>query len=246
MILEVENLVKDFGAMRAVNEVSFKIKEGDLVALIGPNGAGKTTLFNIITGFLWPDQGKVVFNGEVISRNPPYRIARRGIGLAFQITKIFPRMNVFQNVQVALFAAQGKTVNLFSLASRVLKDETLEILSMIGLAEMAALPAGTLSQADKKRLEFAIALAGNPKFLLLDEPTSGQSAEETSLTVELIRRINQEHSLTILFVEHKMPVVFGIAKRILVMHQGSLIAEGEPEVVRRDEKVQRAYLGESV
>ena len=246
MILEVENLVKDFGAMRAVNGVSFQIKEGDLVALIGPNGAGKTTVFNIITGFLWPEQGKVVFKGEIISRLPPYRISRKGIGLAFQITKIFPRMNVFQNVQVGLFAAQGQTGNLFSLASRVLQDETREILSMIGLAEMAALPAGSLSQADKKRLEFAIALAGRPDFLLLDEPTSGQSAEETSLTVELIRRINQEHGLTVLFVEHKMPVVFGIAKRILVMHQGSLIADGDPEVVRRDEKVQKAYFGESV
>jgi len=246
MILEVDHLVKDFGSLRAVNEVSFGIEEGDLVALIGPNGAGKTTVFNTITGFLWPDRGKVAFRGEIISRMPPHQISRRGIGLAFQITKIFPRLTLFQNVQVALFVSRGKGANLFSLAPRVFREEAREILSLIGLGELADLPAGALSQADKKRLEFAIAMAGRPKFLLLDEPTSGQSAEESALTVDLIHRINQERGLTILFVEHKMPVVFGIARRILVMHQGFLIADGQPEVVRRDEKVQKAYLGENV
>jgi branched-chain amino acid transport system ATP-binding protein len=243
MLLRAEGIKKSFGAVEAVRDVSFDIQPGELVALIGPNGAGKTTLFNVISGMLKPDRGHVVMNGEEITSLPPHRIAHNGIGLAFQITNIFPRLTVFQNVQVALFSARGRSGSVLTFGPRALRDEVQEILVAIGLIEFARLTAGALSQADKKRLEVGIALAVRPRLLLLDEPTSGQSTEETSLTTELIRQINQEQALTVLFIEHKMDVVFGIARRVLVMHNGRLIADGDPQAVRQDSDVQRAYLG---
>jgi branched-chain amino acid transport system ATP-binding protein len=244
MLLHAEDVRKSFGAVAAVSDVSFDIQPGELVALIGPNGAGKTTLFNVISGVLKPDGGRVVMDGVEITSLPAHRIAHNGIGLAFQITNIFPRLTVFQNVQVALFSARGRSGSVRTFGPRALRDEAQEILVAIGLIEFAQLSAGALSQADKKRLEVGIALAVRPRLLLLDEPTSGQSAEETSLTTELIRRINREQALTVLFIEHKMGVVFGIARRVLVMHNGRLIADGDPQRVRQDEQVQRAYLGE--
>lgn len=246
VILQVDGLSKNFGALRAVDNVSFGINQGDLVALIGPNGAGKTTLFNIITGFLTPEAGKVMFKGEDITKLPPHCIAHKKIGIAFQITNIFPRLTVFQNIQVALFASRGKTKNLFSLASKIMKEDTNEILEAVGLSPMAQTPADALSQPDKKRLELGIALAGRPELLLLDEPTSGQSTEETFSTMELVKKINEEQGLTILFIEHKMAVVFGIARRTIVMHQGYVIADAAPEAVRQNKEVQKAYLGETV
>ncbi len=243
MLLRAEGIKKSFGAVEAVRDVSFDIQPGELVALIGPNGAGKTTLFNVISGMLKPDSGRVVMNGEEITSLPPHRIAHNGIGLAFQITNIFPRLTVFQNVQVALFSARGISGSVLTFGPRALRDEVQEILVAIGLIGFAGLAAGALSQADKKRLEVGIALAVRPRLLLLDEPTSGQSAEETSLTTELIRQINQAQALTVLFIEHKMDVVFGIARRVLVMHNGRLIADGDPQDVRQDSEVQRAYLG---
>ena len=230
----------------AVNNVSFEIDQGDLVALIGPNGAGKSTLLNLITGFLTPEAGKVMFNGEDITKLPPHRIAHKKIGVAFQVTNIFPRLTVFQNIQVAFFASQKKTKNIISLASKMMQEETHEILEAVRLTQAAKITADSLSQPDKKRLELAIALAGRPKLLLLDEPTSGQSAEETFSTMELVKKINEEQGLTILFIEHKMPVVFGIAHRIIVMHHGSVISDDKPEAVREKKEVQKAYLGETV
>ena len=230
----------------AVNNVSFGMDQGDLMALIGPNGAGKSTLFNLITGFLSPEAGNLIFNGEDITKLPPYRIAHKKIGVAFQVTNIFPGLTVFQNIQVALFASRGKTKNMFSLAPKMMQDDTIEVLETVRLSEMAHTPADSLPQPDKKRLELGIALAGRPELLLLDEPTAGQSAEETFATMELVKKINQEQGLTILFIEHKIPFVFGIARRIIVMHHGAVIADGEPEAVRENEEVQKAYLGEKV
>lgn len=244
VILQVNGLTKSFGALYAVDNVSFGIDRRELVALVGPNGAGKTTLFNLITGFLVPEAGKVMFKGEDITKLPPHSIAHKKIGLAFQVTKIFSRLTVFQNIQAALFVSKGKAKNLFSLASRMMKEDTDEILEAVGLSQMAQTPADALSQPDKKRLELGIALACRPELLLLDEPTSGQSAEETFSTMELVKKINEEQGLTLLFIEHKMAVVFGIARRILVMHQGRVIADGKPEAVREDKEVQKAYLGE--
>jgi len=246
VILQVNGVTKIFGALRAVNNVSFGMDQGDLVALIGPNGAGKSTLFNVVTGFLTPEAGKVIFNGEDITKLPPHRITHKRIGVAFQLTNIFPGLTVFQNIQVALFASRGKTKNMYSLAPKMMKEETNEILEAVGLSEMAHTLADSMPQPDKKRLELGIALAGKPELLLLDEPTSGQSAEETFYTMELVKKINEEQGLTILFIEHKMPVVFGIARRIIVMHHGGVIADAEPESVRENKEVQKAYLGEKV
>lgn len=246
MILQVDGLTKIFGALRAVSDVSFGMNKGDLVALIGPNGAGKSTLFNVITGFLTPEAGKVIFNGEDITSLPPHRIAHKRIGVAFQVTNIFSRLTVFQNIQVALFASKGKTKNMYSLAPKMMKEDTSDLLEAVGLSKMAHILADSMPQPDKKRLELGIALASRPELLLLDEPTSGQSAEETFSTMELVKKINEEQGFTILFIEHKMPVVFGIAHRIIVMHHGSVIADAEPESVRENEEVQKAYLGEKV
>jgi branched-chain amino acid transport system ATP-binding protein len=245
MLLSAEGVGKSFGAVAAVTEVSFAIEPGELVALIGPNGAGKSTLFNLISGILKPDTGTITFDGESIASLPPHQIAHRGIGLAFQITNVFSRLTVLENIQVALFSARGKSGSLWSFGPRTLRDEARDILAAIGLLERATLSASALAQADKKRLEVGIALAVRPRLLLLDEPTSGQSMEETDLTMELIRRINDEQGLTVLFIEHKMDIVFGIARRVLVLHNGRLIADGEPKVVRANEQVQKAYLGET-
>ena len=149
MILQVDGLTKIFGALRAVNNVSFGMDQGDLVALIGPNGAGKSTLFNVITGFLSPEAGKVIFNGEDITKLPPHRITHKRIGVAFQLTNIFPGLTVFQNIQVALFASRGKTKNMYSLAPKMMKEETGEILEAVGLSEMAHTLADSMPQPDK-------------------------------------------------------------------------------------------------
>jgi branched-chain amino acid transport system ATP-binding protein len=245
MLLGVEGASKSFGAVVAVSDVTFGIQPGELVALIGPNGAGKSTLFNLISGILKPDAGTIAFDGEPISSLPPHRIAHRGIGLAFQVSNVFARLSVMENIQVALFSARGKSGSIWSFGPHTLREEAREILSAIGLLELAGLSAAVLAQADKKRLEVGIAMAVRPRLLLLDEPTSGQSMEETDLTTELIRRINQEQGLTVLFIEHKMDVVFGIARRVLVLHNGRLIADGDPASVRSNEQVQKAYLGET-
>jgi branched-chain amino acid transport system ATP-binding protein len=245
MLLSAEGVSKSFGGVAAVTGVTFGMEPGELVALIGPNGAGKSTLFNLISGILKPDTGAIEFNGERISSLPPHRIAHRGVGLAFQVSNVFSRLSVLENIQVALFSARGKSASLWSFGSRTLREEAREILAAIGLLERAGLSASALAQADKKRLEVGIALAVRPRLLLLDEPTSGQSMEETDLTMELIRRINQEQALTVLFIEHKMDVVFGIARRVLVLHNGHLIADGDAASVRANEQVQKAYLGET-
>jgi branched-chain amino acid transport system ATP-binding protein len=245
MLLSAEGVSKSFGAVAAVAGVTFGMEPGELVALIGPNGAGKSTLFNLISGILKPDAGTIEFNGERISSLPPHRVAHRGIGLAFQITNVFSRLTALENIQVALFSARRKSGSLWSFGPRTLHDEAREILAAVGLLELAGISAAALAQADKKRLELGIALAVRPRLLLLDEPTSGQSMEETDLTTELIRRINREQALTVLFIEHKMDVVFGIARRVLVLHNGHLIADGDPASVRSNALVQKAYLGET-
>ncbi len=243
MLLSLDRISKSFGALAALDGVSFAIQPGELVALIGPNGAGKSTLFNVISGILTPDTGTVRFDGQTISSLPPHRIAHRGVGLAFQITNVFARLTVLENIQVALFAASGRSGSVWSFGPRTLRDEARQILDAIGLVDSARVSAAALAQADKKRLELGIALAVRPRLLLLDEPTSGQSMQETDLTTELIRDINHKQALTVLFIEHKMDVVFGIARRVLVLHNGRLIADGDPQAVRTNAEVQQAYLG---
>jgi branched-chain amino acid transport system ATP-binding protein len=242
-ILEVTGLNKRFGGLQAIKDLSFHLLDGDRSAIIGPNGAGKSTLFNLITRYHRPDSGRIVFNGSDITDRPPYEIARLGISRAFQISNIFPRLTVFENVRSAVQAQMGRAFDVLARADQVGVEEAENILALCGLADRPTAVAGELSQGEKKKLELAIALAGKPTLLLLDEPTAGMSLEETRVTMALVDRLNEEHQLTILFTEHDMAVVFHHARRVTVLHRGEIIAAGTPQEVRRDETVQRIYLG---
>ncbi len=242
-MLRVENLRKSFGGFVAVQDANLEVGEGEVVAVIGPNGAGKTTLFNLITGQLVPDSGRVIFKGENIAGLPLHRICKKGISRSYQVVNIFNRMSVFENVQVAVLSRLKKTLNLFVPARKMAVEQTLEILDSVGLTDKADYISGSLSHGDQKVLEMAIALGTDPQLLILDEPTAGMSPEETAFALELIKKLNREMGLTILFCEHDMELVFTIAQRIMVMQQGKTIIEDNPEKVRRDPLVQAAYLG---
>jgi branched-chain amino acid transport system ATP-binding protein len=244
MILKVDELTKAFGGLMAVAHISFSIQEGERSALIGPNGAGKTTLFNLLTGQLRPDGGRVYFQGEEVTGLPPHQICRKGISRSFQRVNIFPMLSVFENVQVAVLAAQRRTRKLFSAARKMAREETQMILESIDLGGEGAVISGTLSHGNQKRLELGIALAGNPRLLLLDEPTQGMSPEETTRAMALIDRVTRKRGITLLFIEHDIGAVFAIADMIRVLHMGSIIAEGEPQEIRENDEVQRIYLGE--
>jgi branched-chain amino acid transport system ATP-binding protein len=242
-MLQVEAVVKSFDDFKAVNGAYLTVGKGEIVAVIGPNGAGKTTLFNLITGALKRDKGRIIFKGEDISEYPPYEICKKGISRSYQIVNIFPRLNVFRNVQVAVLSLQRKSHQLFQPAKNMVVKETNNILESVGLLNKALSIAGSLSHGDQKILEIAIALGNEPELLILDEPTAGMSPEETSATMELIKRLAQMRGLTILFCEHDMDIVFSIAKSIMVMHQGRALIQGKPEEVRKNPIVQEAYLG---
>ncbi len=244
-MLQVESLQKAFGDFRAVSNANLSVKKGELVAVIGPNGAGKTTLFNLISGQLKPDGGRILFNGENISRLPPYQICRRGIARSFQIANIYPRLTVFRNVQVSVFSQQKISEKLFYPAARLAVQETTTILEQVGLLDKAQEIAGSLSHGDKRVLEIAIALGNNPELLILDEPTAGMSPEETRTTLDLIKQLTETRGLTILFCEHDMKVVFDVAKSIMVMQSGQTLVQDTPERVRKNRQVQEAYLGEA-
>lgn len=246
MILKVEGITKSFDGLMAVNEVSFQIEEGELSSIIGPNGAGKTTVFNLLTGHLRLDAGRILFKEKEINDLSPYKICKKGIGRSFQRTNIFPRLSVFDNVHVAVISWRGKSSSIFLRAHKIFREEADEILESVGLFDKKEMTAGLLAHGDQRRLEIGIALGSHPELLLLDEPTAGMSPEETCRAVELIQTLASKRGLTILFIEHDMSVVFDISKRILVMHQGRIIAEGLPEKIRADEEVQKIYLAEGV
>jgi branched-chain amino acid transport system ATP-binding protein len=243
-VLEVRGVSKSFSGFYAVAEVSLVVAQGQIAAVIGPNGAGKSTLFNLITGHLQPTAGSVLIHGRDITGVPPHRISRMGMGRSFQRTNIFPKLTVLENVQAALLAHHGRGRNFWSRAEVLCRDESATLLASIGLADQAQMVAGTLSYGNQKQLELGIALASDPKILLLDEPTAGMSANETHETIALLERIARERGLTLLFTEHDMAVVFSIAQKIAVMHQGRIIAEGSPAIVRADAEVRRVYLGD--
>jgi branched-chain amino acid transport system ATP-binding protein len=247
-ILEVRNIVKSFGGLRALQDVTLSVEKGEIRAVIGPNGAGKSTLFNVMTGLLAPDSGNVVFDGEQIIGMPPHRIIRKGIGRSFQITNIFPRMSVFENVQVALFSHHGKSRNPLHLARKFTEigEETIAILEQVGLAGKYDMSASILSHGDQKRLEIAISLASRPKLLMLDEPTAGMSRFESRETVSLLQRISREQGLTLIFTEHDMDIVFAISEKIMVLQQGAVIADGTPAEIKANPEVRKAYLGEEI
>lgn len=245
-MFHVKEIGKSFGGLMAVNQVSFNIEKGELSSIIGPNGAGKTTLFNLLTGHLPPDTGRILFKGKEITGLSPHEICRKGIGRSFQRTNIFPRLSAFDNVQVAVMSWRRKSSNIFLRAQNMLREETDEILESVGLGDKKEMTAGLLAHGDQRRLEIGIALGSHPELLLLDEPTAGMSAEELGRTVELIQSLARERGLTLLFIEHDMNVVFGISEKIRVMHMGRIIAEGRPEDVRANDEVQRIYLAEEV
>jgi branched-chain amino acid transport system ATP-binding protein len=242
-MLEVRDLRKSFSGFIAVDGVSFDVPAQGITAVIGPNGAGKSTLFNLLTGHIRADAGRVSFKGADITGDAPHRICRMGVGRSFQHTNIFRKLTVFENVQAALIAHGGSAGDFWSRAEALYRDEALAILGSLGLAGQAHATADALSHGNQKQLELGIALASDPELLLLDEPTAGMSAAETRDTIRLLERIVSERKLTLLFTEHDMDVVFSIAQKIAVLHQGKLIAEGHPSDVRNNAEVRRVYLG---
>jgi branched-chain amino acid transport system ATP-binding protein len=242
-MLKVEGLMKSFDDFMAVNGANLAVGKGEIVAVIGPNGAGKTTLFNLITGALRRDRGRIVFKGEEISELPSYDICRRGISRSYQIVNIFPKLTVFENVQVAVLSYQRRSSNLFRPARSLAVKETNSILESMGLSGKEKNIAGSLSHGDQKILEIAIALGNEPELLILDEPTAGMSPEETQATMELVKGLANQRGLTILFCEHDMDIVFSIAQSIMVMRHGQTIIQGGLEEVRNNKEVQEAYLG---
>jgi len=242
-VLEVSDLSKSFGGFRAVSDVSLTVETRQIAAVIGPNGAGKSTLFNLITGHLRPDSGKVMLDGRDITGAAPYRICRMGVGRSFQRTNIFAKLTVFENLQAAFIVHHRRGPNLWSRSDSLYRDETMELLRSIGLGGQESTIAGTLSYGNQKQVELGLALASDPRVLLLDEPTAGMSATETHDTIALLERIAEERDLTLIFTEHDMEVVFSIARKIAVLHQGHIIAEGLPETVRANDEVRRVYLG---
>ena len=242
-MLQVESLQKSFDGFMAVLDANLLVEKGDIVAVIGPNGAGKTTLFNLITGQLKPNGGRVRFKGKDISGMPPYRICHMGLSRSFQIVNIFHRMTVFDNVQIAVLSNQKKILNFMTPAHNMVVERTEEILASVGLMEKRDRICGALSHGDQKVLEMAIALGTEPELLILDEPTAGMSPEETAVAIKLIRKLSGDLGLTILFCEHDMSLVFAVATKIMVMQQGQTIIQGDPETVRADRRVQEAYLG---
>ncbi len=245
-ILATSGLGLDIGGARIVADVSLEVRAGELVGIIGPNGAGKTTLFNLLSGTLRPTAGRVELDGKDVTHEPPHRRTQAGLGRSFQVSSVFPLLSVGENVRLAAEAKLGGTLNLARRAARFRPalDRAGDALGKVGLAARAAWPAGMLSHGDKRKLEIAMLLAGEPRVILLDEPMAGVSLEDVDGLVEVIRSVHADEGRTVLMVEHRMEVVVGLAERIAVMHHGSLLAVDTPERVMADETVQTAYLGE--
>ena len=246
-LLRLAGVSRHFGKLQAVQDVSFAMDEGELRAVIGPNGAGKTTFFNLITGFVPPTAGDIWFDDENIrDRTVVYRV-RKGIVRTFQITEIFPDLSVYENARVGVETAAG--LNGRSWLSRAVRGDVArrvdELLDVVGLARKADRVVGELAHGDQRVVEIALALAMNPRLLLLDEPTAGMGDTETDHMVDLVRRLHVDRKLSILFIEHDMSIVFDIAQRITVLDQGRVLAEGTPAEISGNEKVRAAYLGEA-
>ncbi len=244
-LLRIEQIEKRFGGVHAVNSVSLALEAGEFAALIGPNGAGKSTLFALVAGQQRADGGRVIFAGRDLKLLEPVQRARRGIGRTFQAALAFGSMTVEQNVQLALTAQAGAQVGAWRPLWGQRREPARTLLARVGLEASASQAAADLAYADVKRLELAIALAGAPRLLLMDEPTAGMATGERLALMELVTAIAADSGLTVLFTEHSMDVVFGYARRLLVMSRGVLIADGEPDAVRTDPAVQAAYFGEA-
>jgi len=243
--LEVRGISKSYGGVQAVRDVSFTVAPGEVVALIGPNGAGKTTCFNMLNGQLRPDKGEIVVGDTSVAGLPPHRIWRLGVGRTFQLTQTFGSLSVRENVQVALFSHHRRLKTLFAFAPSLYADEAAELLERVGMRGQAERPCAVLAYGDLKRVELAVALANRPRLLLMDEPTAGMAPEERGELMRLAAALARSESIAVLFTEHDMSVVFGHASRVIVLHQGEIIASGAPEEVRADPKVREVYLGDA-
>ena len=243
--LRMENVSRHFGSLRAVDGVSFEMRAGEMRAVIGPNGAGKTTFFNLISGFLAPTAGNVIFEGETITRQTIVDRVAKGIVRTFQITEIMPDLSVYQNIRVGVETqarVNGRPwVGRATRADIVTRAE--ELICTVGLSGKEDRTVGELAHGDQRVVELALALSLKPRLLLLDEPTAGMGDHETDHMVDLVRRLHAEQGITILFIEHDMDIVFGIAQHVTVLDQGTVLAEGTPEQISADPRVRAAYLG---
>ena len=249
-ILAVEDLAIAFGGLAALSGVGFEVGEGEIFGLIGPNGAGKTTVFNVLTGLYRPQRGRLTFAGIELTQLSPHRIAQAGVGRTFQNTEVFRALSALDNVLVGAHASLRGGLLAAAVGARGVRREeraararALALLERVGLGDVAGVPAGSLPLGRQKRLEMARALAGSPRLLLLDEPAGGLNPTETRTLMELIRRLRDELSLTLMVVEHDMELVMGLCERVAVLHDGRKIAEGTPREVATDAAVIEAYLG---
>jgi len=242
-VLEVRSLSKAFGGVRAVSEVGFKVAPGEFLAMIGPNGAGKTTCFNIINGQLAPDSGEILLAGKDIAGMAPREIWRLGVGRTFQVAAAFGSMTVAENVQMALISHAGDIYRLWRSAAEMHRERALDLLAQVGMREAADRPSRELAYGDVKRVELAIALANEPRLLLMDEPTAGMGARERHELIALVKRLVVERKISVLFTEHSMDVVFAFADRIIVLARGRLIADGAAAAIRDNAQVREVYFG---
>ena len=245
VLLETRGLVKQFGEFRAVDGVDFRVQEGEVLALIGSNGAGKTTLVNLISGLLRPDGGHIHFRGADVTAQSVHERIAAGIARSFQLVNLFDQLSALDNVALSIFSRQGKTRKLWALAEtdRPVWQEALEILATFRMETRAGVPAGGLSQGERKLLDVAIAYALKPKLLFLDEPTSGVSTREKAPIMDTISSVVRSEGISAAIIEHDMDVVFSYSDRIVAMHQGTILADGTPEQIRRDERVLTTLIG---
>ena len=242
-VLAVNSLCKSFGGVHAVKDVSFAIRAGEFLAMIGPNGAGKSTCFNMINGQLTPDSGQILFDGADLAGLPPREVWRRGVGRTFQVAATFGSMTVAENVQMTLISHLRETYDLWRRAARLHRERALDLLDQVGMRDAADRPSRELAYGDVKRIELAIALANEPRLLLMDEPTAGMAPGERNALIALVKRLVVERNIAVLFTEHSMDVVFAYADRIIVLARGRVIADGPAQAIRDDAKVREVYFG---
>jgi len=242
-VLSVRSLSKTFGGVRAVNDVSFEIAPGEFLAMIGPNGAGKSTCFNMINGQLEPDSGEILVSGRNIAGLEAREVWRLGVGRTFQVAATFGSMTVAENVQMALISHSHETYHLWRAAANLHRDRALELLAQVGMRDAAERPSRELAYGDVKRVELAIALANEPRLLLMDEPTAGMAPRERNDLIKLVKRLVVERGISVLFTEHSMDVVFAFADRIIVLARGRLIADGNAAAIRDHAQVREVYFG---
>jgi len=248
LILNIEGLRKSFGKFVAIDGIDLNLRSNVITSLIGPNGAGKTTLINLVTGSLRPDKGKILFKGDDVTRLPPDKMVKKKITRSFQVMNIFPRLTVFQNVELPILPILGKSRAWYTGANSYpdVTEEVNKILDEVGLLDKRDILAGELSHGDQRLLELGIAIAPRPELCFLDEPSSGTNPTESARALELIKRLSAKEKITFVIVEHDMDVVFYLSDWIVVMNRGQILAEGEPGQIRENKEVLEIYLGEEV